>query len=384
MVKPNQSWYADTSGPHPCAAQLLALEAALAHPQHDSGRDASLRRIAVSLEREALKLGIHALAHEARQIAIAPVDKLGETTRRLLENPPRAPQNVSEVTEILIVEDNATMAAAVGAYLRAPDRAIRIAQSASEAVRLLAEKPADLLILDLVLPDRDGRDLLVELRSDPATADMPVIVLSAKSDDVARTESLAVGADEFVLKPADPTDLRATVQRALEGDPTTVSSNDDPAPGPEGEIEAEGARPVRILLVEDDRVTATLVHHRLTRAGFEVFDFLNGSDGHRWAEGVEFDGAVLDIQVPGMGGFELLERIRAMPHVEDVPVVMLTSLGHESQVVRALDLGANDYIHKPFSPSELVARVRRLVTRNMIANADTERALVLAEGTATS
>ena len=115
-----------------------------------------------------------------------------------------------------------------------------------------------------------------------------------------------------------------------------------------------------MLLVEDDRVTATLIQHRLVREGFDVMDFLNGEDAFRWASGSSFDLAILDVKVPGMDGFELLERLRAIPRLESVPIIMLTSLGSEADVVRGLELGANDYMLKPFSPAELLARVRRL------------------------
>jgi DNA-binding response OmpR family regulator len=115
------------------------------------------------------------------------------------------------------------------------------------------------------------------------------------------------------------------------------------------------------MLVEDDRVTATLIHHRLVREGFEVMDFLNGEDAYEWAEDSSFDLAILDVKVPGMDGFELLERLRAIPRLDAVPIVMLTGLGGEADVIRGLELGANDYMLKPFSPTELLARVRRLV-----------------------
>jgi PleD family two-component response regulator len=119
--------------------------------------------------------------------------------------------------------------------------------------------------------------------------------------------------------------------------------------------------PARVLLVEDDRVTATLIHHRLVREGLEVMDFLNGEDAFTWAAESSFDLAILDVKVPGMDGFELLERLRAMPRLDDVPIVMLTGLGSETDVVRGLELGANDYMLKPFSPTELLARIRRLL-----------------------
>jgi two-component system OmpR family response regulator/two-component system alkaline phosphatase synthesis response regulator PhoP len=72
---------------------------------------------------------------------------------------------------------------------------------------------------------------------------------------------------------------------------------------------------------------------------------------------------LLDVKMPGMDGFEVLERLRKTPSYVDVPIVMLTSMGSEADVVRGFRLGADDYMLKPFSPTELVARLRRLLRR---------------------
>ena len=117
----------------------------------------------------------------------------------------------------------------------------------------------------------------------------------------------------------------------------------------------------KILVVEDDRVTATLIHHRLVRDGHEVVSFPDGIEAFEWADRELFDLAILDVKVPGMDGFELLARLRAKPELVEVPIIMLTGMGSEADVIRGLELGADDYILKPFSPSELLARVRRLL-----------------------
>ena len=117
----------------------------------------------------------------------------------------------------------------------------------------------------------------------------------------------------------------------------------------------------RIFLVEDDRVTGTLIRHRLVRDGYEVRDFVNGEEAFAWAAEERFDLAVLDIKVPGMDGFEILERLRGIPRYRKVPIIVLTGMGSEADIIRGLELGADDYMLKPFSPTELLARVRRLL-----------------------
>jgi DNA-binding response OmpR family regulator len=336
------------------APHAEGLEAALAAVEDDSSR-ASIRRIARALASAAQSADAPHIAASARLLQHTPDHELEAATRALLASivgPKRGA--ASEEVRLLLVEDDRTVATMVRAYLEAAGWIVNVAASASEAETLLAAAPIDVVLLDLILPDRDGRDLLLQLREDPETADLPVIVLSGTGGAVARAECLAVGASEFFQKPPDPDLLRSAVSRQLaerrKGSDAPRDHEPEPLSGP-----------ARILVVEDDRVTATLIHHRLVREGFEVMDFLNGEDAHNWACESDFDLAILDVKVPGMDGFELLERLRGIPRFASVPIVMLTGLGGESEVVRGLELGANDYMVKPFSPTELLARVRRLI-----------------------
>jgi DNA-binding response OmpR family regulator len=118
----------------------------------------------------------------------------------------------------------------------------------------------------------------------------------------------------------------------------------------------------RILVAEDDAVTSRLIVYRLEREpGYEVQHFPDGLDAFSALKKQRFDLALLDVQMPGLDGFGVLSRMREDPELQSIPVIMLTSLGEEEDVVRGLEIGANDYMVKPFSPAELIARVRRLL-----------------------
>jgi DNA-binding response OmpR family regulator len=116
----------------------------------------------------------------------------------------------------------------------------------------------------------------------------------------------------------------------------------------------------RLLIVEDDVHMAYLLGYLAERERFTVE---NIADGRKAAERIDAGPAVdlvlLDIMLPYTDGFELLARMRASPVWKDVPVIILTSKTREHDAVRALSLGADDYLTKPFSPPELVARIRR-------------------------
>ncbi|MCL2045986.1 MAG: response regulator transcription factor [Oscillospiraceae bacterium] len=113
-----------------------------------------------------------------------------------------------------------------------------------------------------------------------------------------------------------------------------------------------------ILIVEDDAEIAALQRDYLLMAGFETLIVDNGIEGLEAAK--EADLVILDIMLPGMDGFEILKTLR---ETMDIPVLMLSARSEDIDKIRALGLGADDYIQKPFSPGELVARVKAHLTR---------------------
>jgi len=115
------------------------------------------------------------------------------------------------------------------------------------------------------------------------------------------------------------------------------------------------------LVVEDDAQIAYLLQFILSRDGFEVTIMKDGRAARDALTGGPPPALVtLDIMLPYVDGFQLVELMRAASGWERVPIIMLTAKSQESDIVRALDAGANDYIVKPFQPEELRARVRRL------------------------
>ena len=118
-----------------------------------------------------------------------------------------------------------------------------------------------------------------------------------------------------------------------------------------------------VLVIEDSQDIADLIRHFLSRAGHDVVLVASGSDGLRRARVERPDLIILDLMLPGLDGLHVCQALRADPATAAVPVIMLTARGEESDRVRGLELGADDYVTKPFSPKELVARVAALLRR---------------------
>jgi two-component system, OmpR family, phosphate regulon response regulator PhoB len=118
-----------------------------------------------------------------------------------------------------------------------------------------------------------------------------------------------------------------------------------------------------ILIVEDEEPLTTLLRYNLEAEGYEVDAVTRGDDADTRLKEVAPDLVVLDWMLPGLSGIELCRRLRARPQTQTLPIIMLTARGEESERVRGLATGADDYIVKPFSVPELLARVRALLRR---------------------
>ena len=132
----------------------------------------------------------------------------------------------------------------------------------------------------------------------------------------------------------------------------------------------------QVLIIEDDKDIVELVRYNLEREGFRVLDAADGEQGLAAVIRQKPDLVLLDLMLPGVDGLEVCRRIRAHDELRSTPVVILTAKGEESDVVIGLELGADDYLAKPFSPRELVARLKAVLRRAIRAEEEGERSRI--------
>ena len=478
----------------------------------------SIRRIAHSLKGTGATYGFLEISRAAESLLEAPPESLLEATEALIEAMRRVANSAPEdAATLLIVEDDPQMLELLAAKLAGPNRRIVTAESAEAAGLVLADGKVDLILLDLILPDGDGRDLLASIRDNPRYTATPVIVVSAREGTQLKAECYALGADEFFDKPVDFNALSAAVatkllrageiSREARLDPLTGLLNRSgvaiaferaqalahragyplslaladldglkrindtyghavgdevlcrvaeilsstlrrsdrvarwggdefvilfPDGNPAGATralekvlqmvseqafgdgdgkgtadmalkvsfsagvtgvgktarlddvvakadellyrakEAGGRRVLtarrkprivkkQVLLADADAKTAYLVERQLSEVDLEMVWRTDGRSAYETALESEVDLAILDVAVPDMGGLEILERLRGTATHSETPIILLTSEDSEEQVLAAFDLGADDYVLKPFSPLELRARACRLL-----------------------
>ena len=134
-----------------------------------------------------------------------------------------------------------------------------------------------------------------------------------------------------------------------------------------------GAATPLVLVAEDEPAIATLIRYNLERAGFRVLVVTDGAQALRVAAEQPPNAILLDWMLPVMSGIEVCRQLRLSPATRDVPVLMVTARGEESDRVQGLDTGADDYLTKPFSPAELLARIKAVLRRTQGSTASADR-----------
>jgi DNA-binding response OmpR family regulator len=191
------------------------------------------------------------------------------------------------------------------------------------------------ILLDLLLPDRSGLDLLQSLKKDPTTARIPVMVVSIMNDAL---KGLTLGAAEYMVKPVERGTIVKSVRRLLEtGMP----------------------RDHTVLVVDDEDDTAEMIRDTLRAEGFRAMVARDGRQALEMIRRKRPDLVILDIMMPELSGFEVLEELRRDEGTAGLPVVVLTARGDEADAQRGLALGAKRYMNKPFDVRALITEVRR-------------------------
>ena len=134
----------------------------------------------------------------------------------------------------------------------------------------------------------------------------------------------------------------------------------------------------RVVLIEDEKDIVELVSYNFRKEGFEIRSFLRGSEGLEEIRHSPPDLILLDVMLPDLDGFEICRRLRADERLKQVPVIFLTARGEEIDRIVGLEIGGDDYVVKPFSPRELVARARAVIRRQ--AASPEKKAVVEAPG----
>jgi PAS domain S-box-containing protein len=242
---------------------------------------------------------------------------------------------------ILVIEDEPDIANLISHQIRQKGGyRVHIVHSGQDAIDYLATKDCrvDLVTLDLRLPDMNGLQVLRKIRANPSAAGIPVIIVSILPRE---REGQRLGAQAYIPKPIEDGKLIATIEQILTAED-------------------------KVLIVEDDRQLADMLRQALEQNQFTVITEYDGRQGVHAAQEENPGMILLDLKLPGMDGFEVLSKLKAIPETHDIPVIVITGsiTNEESKRKRVLDMGAVQFLTKPLSIKELVVEIQKLAGRN--------------------
>jgi DNA-binding response OmpR family regulator len=258
---------------------------------------------------------------------------------------------------VLIVDDSATVRADLRVVLGAAGFSTLLCGGIGGARKALSEERFDLVILDVLLQDGDGVDLLMEMRAHERTAQVPVLLLSSESAVGARLRGLAEGASDYVGKPYDSAFVVKRARELIQARPSLPK-----APEAEPPLVA-AARRRRLLVVDDSPTFLQAVVEELRQDGHDLIPARSAEEALPLLEAQPVDCVLMDLMLPGMDGISATRLIRSRPGLASVPVLMFTSRFESQKMAEALNAGVDAFCPKASDLGLLRAQVRNMLRR---------------------
>jgi CheY-like chemotaxis protein len=188
-----------------------------------------------------------------------------------------------------------------------------------EALALTRERHPDLITLDIQMPDINGFDVTTLLKNDEETKDIPILILSVIED---RDKAYKLGANDCMTKPFDNEELVSRINRLLIGTKKTI------------------------LVVDDDKSLVKSVKYHLEHKGYSTYVAYDGKQAMEMVASHRPDLIVLDIIMPNMDGYEVIKALKSNPETANISIVIMTGIEIDGGRVRALSIGATEYVPK--------------------------------------
>jgi len=271
---------------------------------------------------------------------------------------------------VLVVDDILPNVKLLEAKLSSEYYDVLTATSGDEALLKVAQDNPDLVLLDVMMPGMDGFEVCKRIKQNPATAHIPVVMVTALTDSVDKVRGLEAGADDFLSKPVNDIALMARVSslvrlkmtvdewRARENTATQLGVVDETT-----SVMDEPIDNARILVVEDQNFESDKIAETLHRDNHNVIPVENGMKAMEYASQHDFDLLVISLNLKKEDGLRLCSHLRSNERTRAIPIIMIATEEDMERVARGLEIGAHDYIMRPIDRNELLARTRTQIRR---------------------
>jgi len=269
---------------------------------------------------------------------------------------------------VLVVDDVPANLRLLEAKLRAEYFEVALAASGPEALALATAWSPDIVLLDVMMPGMDGYEVCRRLKAQEATAHIPVVMVTALTDQAERVRGLEAGADDFISKPVDTTLLFARLRALLRVKQVLDAWRQRAETAKELGFETPSAPEeefigARVLLAGGDAAEVAVVAEALSADGILVEHAPDEAAAWDRLQALLHDLVLVSLPLAGGDALRLASRLRAHGESRDLPLILLAAEDQRAAVLRAFDLGASDHVMRPVDPPELRARVRNQLRR---------------------
>jgi len=213
---------------------------------------------------------------------------------------------------------------------------------------VLMKIETDLILLDINMPEMDGFETLIKLKKDERYSKIPVIFITSRDDKESVLKGLTLGAADYFIKPFETKKLIESIEKHLnpnnEFASTKIKENIEVKPN---------------VLIVDDITSMLRTIHFCLRDGYNVTLLSKSEVVIEYLQDNDTDIILLDLLMPVISGFDLIPMIKALPKYADTPIIVISTEGDLQTVSKVMSLGANDFIKKPFSETELNEKVEK-------------------------
>ncbi|MCC0057002.1 MAG: PleD family two-component system response regulator [Rhodobiaceae bacterium] len=270
---------------------------------------------------------------------------------------------------ILVVDDIPANVKVLEARLTAEYFEVDIARNGPEALEIAQQGACDLILLDVMMPGMDGFEVCRRLKADPRTYHVPVVMVTALDQPADRVAGLEAGADDFLTKPVSDTQLMARVKSLVRlkmlTDELRLRASTSRGIGAETQLDpaaldsgANGA----ILLVDDRPSSAETIRSYLKHQHAVDIEAHPQEALFHAAEG-NYDAVIISLELADFDPLRLCSQIRSLDRTRNLPILLIADESDTARVMRALDIGGNDFVTRPIDRNELAARMRTQIRR---------------------
>ncbi len=279
--------------------------------------------------------------------------------------------------KILIIEDDVFLGDVLLLKLKKENFVTELVRDGALGLQRIKEMQPDLVLLDIMLPTMNGYEILEAKVKDASIAAIPVIVISNSGQPVEISRVLALGVKDYLIKAQfDPEEVIVKVKQQLismnSARTGSYAADSKGQAGQEGQTSAPDLSDAhlprllgkKIMWVEDDAFLNDLIARKLKTEGCALVHASEGESALRQAEQEMPDLILLDILLSGMDGFEILRKLKENPKIKGIPVVLLSNLGQQSDIDKAMQLGAEHFLIKAtVTLDEVIAEIQHVLEK---------------------